>query len=453
MLSTALALGFGLSSCSDDDPPAKPKLSFPETARTVTEDAGIIEVELRLDKAHSKDLLIEYSLSGTASDQHNVGTANADYRVIGERGVVEIDAGQTSGSIRIEIYNDALFEPDETIEIEITDTNTDEIERTADDAMVITITSDDAQVVASFVNTTMTVTERDGLAVDNGDLVLSLIKIPVQLDKAASSDLVVQYDIKLDLTDPERNDAIDSVWASQNGIPTRYYDYYVHGTKGELTIPGGSTTADIEIQVLTDFLFEDDEFIEITLKESGSVQIGTNNKMTITLGEQDGKVILLEWHPDHTDVDMDMFLWVGADTTSLNAFLPLGITPSVTNKYEIIFLPTVFAEGGFGLSYVYYEGTANPMEFRVSFAGFADGDLESVDDWVSFEASYTPANINPWDTEAGTYPPAIVQRFVVENGVYSYGNIQVPVSGSRVHPTDVVKPQRMKSPVARRSVF
>lgn len=442
-LSTLVVAAVG---CKEDEAPTRPKLSFAQPALTVNEDAGTIKVELILDKAHSKDLRIEYALGGTASDQDVVGTANADYRIAKDHGLVKIEAGETSGFIDIEIFSDNTFEPDETIEIAIIDTNTDEIELTADDEMVITIKNDDSQYVASFAAATMTVSERDAVALQSGELVLSRLKIPVQLDKAASSDLVVQYDIKIDFDDNTRNDAIDSLWAFQNQVPSRYYDYYVHGVKGQLTIPAGATTADIEIQLLVDFMFEDDETIEITLKESASVATGTNNKLVITVEEQDGTAIVLQWDDAHTDVDMDMFLWVGEDTTNLTAFLPLAITPSVTNKIEIIFLPTLFADGAFGLSYVYYEGTANPMNFIVGFVDFEDGVVEPIEDIVYFEASYSTANLNPWAEESGTYPPAIVHRFLVEGGTFKFGNIQVPTTGSRLRPESTPRPPRMKMP-------
>lgn len=454
ILSIALlvAAGFGLSSCKDDDPPVRPKLSFAETSITVNEDDGNLEVELVLDKPHSKDLRIEFSLGGTASDQDKVGTAGADYEVVGDHDVVEIPAGETSGIIELEIYPDAEFEGDETIEISILDTNTDEIEVTADDEVEITITNDDAQLTVSFQHSTMTFNERDGVEVSGEDLVLTPVNVPVLLDKAAPVDVVVNYTIKIDLEDEARNDAIDSTWGYQNQIPRRYYDYYIPGTAGQLSIPKGATTANIELMLITDFMFEDDETIEITLQPSSATQVGTNSTTVIDVEEQDGKVVALVWDNAHTDVDLDMFLWAGADTTDLDLG-PAAITPSFTIKNEIIFIPALFSGGGYGLSYVYYQGTADPMNFEVRFVDFADGVVEAEADWDIFSASYGLANINPWDTETGVYPPAIAHRFVITDGVYTYGKIQVPASGSRINPnksdppkpvrTNKIKPGRM----------
>ena len=323
-----VTMGFAISSCKEDDPPAKPKLSFAESEMTVGEDDGTIEVEVVLDKPYSKDLNIEYELGGTASDQDVVGTANADYEVVGDHGVVVIESGQTTGVIELEIYSDAAFENDETIEISILDTNTDAIELTADDDVVITITNDDAQLIASFPSATMTVNESDGI---DGP-----ISVTVQLDQAPTSDVTVTYTLD--------GSAIDSLFAfnyEPQPIPPAYYDYYVDGISGEVVIPAGSTTGTIDLQLYSDFMFEDDETIEITLTETNEVKLGTNNTMTVTIEQQDGKVIALVWDDAHNDVDMDMFLWAGPTVDNFEGVIATAITPRTTPRQELIFLPFV----------------------------------------------------------------------------------------------------------------
>ncbi|MEX2233869.1 MAG: Calx-beta domain-containing protein, partial [Cyclobacteriaceae bacterium] len=322
-IATVIAVGFGFSSCKEDEPPSKPKLSFSESTMTVNEDDGTIEVELVLDKAYSKDLNIEYDLGGTASDQDAVGTADADYEVAGDHGSVVIESGETSGVIELDIYDDSDFEDNETIEISIIDINTSDVELTADDEIEITITNDDAQLQASFASTTMTVNEADGTD--------GLIEITVQLDQTATQDIVIEYTLD--------GSAFDSAFAYEEEIPRSYYDYYINGVTGELVIPSGQNSANIEIQLYTDFMFEDDETIEITL--TGSNAAPTNNKMTITLEQQDGKVIALVWDETYTNVDMDMFLWVGEDIDNLVGILATALTPRTTPTQELIFIPSL----------------------------------------------------------------------------------------------------------------
>jgi hypothetical protein len=441
-IGTVMAFAVGLSSCKDDEPPAKPKLSFAESTMTVAEGAGTIEVELLLDKPYSKNLRIEYNLGGTAKDQDAVGSADADYEVGGTHGVVEIESGATSGVIELELYDDAAFEEDETIEVTIGDTNTGDIEVTEDDHIVVTITNDDAPVKASFVNTTMTVNEADGLTV-------GLVSVPVQLDKPAPVDLTVEYTLA--------GTAYDSTYAYQHNprIPSAYYDYFIntpHEQYGKLVIPKGATTANIEIGLRSDFLFEDDETIEITLKP-GIAQIDANNKITITLLQQDGKVIALEWDDDsYTDVDMDLFLWTGNDIANLDLILAVSNFADVEQKFELVFIPSVVTGGTFGLSHTYYSGSANPMAFTVRFIDFADGQPEAEADEDVFTATYTDANLNPYETTKVN--PAIVQTFKIVDGAYvDITDITVPTSGSRVRMPSLrggLKQNRMSLP--RRSL-
>ena len=430
ILSTTIVigLGFGFSSCKDDEPPAKPKLSFAQSAMTVGESDGVIEVELVLDKPYSKDLTIEYDLGGTASDQDAVGTANADYEVVGDHGVVVIESGETSGIIELEIFEDGAFESDETIEISIMDTNTADVEVTADDEIVITISNDDAQLVASFATTTMTVNENDG-----PDPLL----VTVQLDNPATSDITIEYTLPIVQGENIRM-AVDSTSAA-GSEPRRPYDYYIDGVSGELVIPAGETSADIRIQVVSDLYFEGDETIQIELTGSNSAIIGTSNTMTITVEQEDGKVIGLLWDPSHTDVDMDMFLFVGDDIETLEfpgSLLALSINASTDIQEEVIFLPTVLTsdieEAAFGLSYVYYEGTASPMNFEVHFVDLVEGEFEPDADRDIFPATYTAANLNEWDKETGN-DPIIVQTFRIVTGDYiELTDITVPDAGSRM---------------------
>lgn len=433
IVSLAILMGLGLafSSCKEDDPPAKPKLSFEKSTMTVNEDKGTVEVAVLLDKPYSKDLRIEYDLSGTAKDQASVGTADADYEDTGD-GVVKINSGETEGTIELEIYNDALFEDDETIVISITDTNTDEIELTEDREITITIKSDDAQVQAFFASTSMTVNE--AYKSENG-----LLMVPVQLDKAAPADITVEYTLG--------GSAIDSTAAFKNQpqIPPQYYDYYINIAKelyGKVVIPKGATTANIEISIYSDFLFEDDETIEITLKP-GTVQIGTNNKMTITVQQQDGKVIALEWDDAYTDVDMDLFLWAGTDLNSLNTLVAFSNFEDVTEKLELVFIPSIITGGYFGLSHNYYSGTADPMNFTVRFIDFADGALEDPATEEVFTATYSLANRNAYqETKVN---PVVVQTFRIENSTFlDITDITVPASGSRMRTSEWKLPAGFK---------
>lgn len=416
----AICMGFGFSSCKEDEPPAKPKLSFAKTEITVNEDDGVLEVELVLDKAHSKDLRIEYELGGTADDQDIVGTANADYEVQGSHGVVKIEAGQTTGVIELDIYPDAGFEEDETIEIAILDTNTDEIELTADDEVVITIKNDDAQLVLSFVNPDLTVNEADGV-----------LEVQLVLDKPAPRDLTFSYELS--------GSATDSITAWNNKVNP---DYYVNGTSGQFQIRAGETTGLIDLRVYSDLLVEDaNQATEAIDPETIVITVGTNgvqmadNEIEIKLVQEDGLLIALLW-PDPANAlqaDMDLLLRVGNSTSSWLGVLT-GSAAEGFQGPEIIFIPKVITYAAYGLSHTYYDGTLDPLKFKVLFIDIIDSALEPQANILSYEATYTAANKNKWTDVSSTQ---VVQTFEKNaTGFTTPSQITVPTAGSRVRSTD-----------------
>ncbi len=398
---------FGLSSCKDDDEPfVKAKLSVSTETVTIAEGGGKATVEIVLDKAAPTDITVEYSLGGTA-------VSPADYSVVGTEGELDIPQGQTSATIEINIVDDAIFEGNETIEIELQDVNSDDVEITNDDEAVITITENDTQVEITMAVATVTVNEEDGEAI-----------IEVSLSNPAAQAITVNYTLT--------GTALDTVFAATQTEPIhpQYWDYYIDTeTSGELVIPQGANKGEISVQILTDFQFEDTETIVITLDNATGATIGTNKVTTINVEQQNGKVIALVW--EGADVDMDMFLWIGEDVSDL-FFASSSTNPAVTPKVEALIIPDNIDNVAFGTSYTYYEGTADPMNFEAHFADFVDGEVEDVADRDIYPGSYTLANINQW-TDEGAPTPAIAQTFEKNAGVFENitDPIVAPATGSR----------------------
>ena len=397
----------GLSSCKDDDEPfVKSKLSVATETVTIGEGGGTAEVEIVLDKAAPTDITVEYSLGGTA-------VSPADYSVVGTEGEIDIPQGQTSAKIKINIVNDAVYEGNETIEIELQDVDSDDVEITNDDEAVITITEDDAQVEITMAVATVTVNEEDGEAI-----------IQVNLSTPAAQAITVNYTLT--------GTALDTLFAATQTqpIPPQYWDYYIDAdNSGELVIPQGANKGEISVQILTDFQFEDSETIIITLDNATGATIGTNKVTTINVEQQDGKVIALVW--EGADVDMDMFLWIGEDVSDL-FFIANSANPGVTPKVEALIIPDNIDNLAFGTSYTYYEGTANPMNFEAHFADFVDGVVEGEATRDIYPGTYSLANINRWD-EDDAPAPAIAQTFEKNAGVFQNitDPIVAPATGSR----------------------
>ena len=154
-LISCLIVGFvllPLSSCKDDEPPAKAKISFVESTITVNEADGIIEIEVVLDKPAIEDFQIEYETDGTAQDLETASQSSPpDYEILtdlNDYGKIEILKGETSGIVEIELFSDLDIEDSETIEISLTAIKfSTQAELTIDDNIEITLEQEDGLLV------------------------------------------------------------------------------------------------------------------------------------------------------------------------------------------------------------------------------------------------------------------------------------------------------------------
>ncbi|HEY3406041.1 MAG TPA: Calx-beta domain-containing protein [Ohtaekwangia sp.] len=404
-----------ISSCSkDDEKPSPAELTFFDDDMTVDENDGTIEVRIVLNKAFSQPIAIDYDVEGSAIEG---SSASSDYEINGSFGEVVIEAGETEAFIEIDINDDNLYEGNETIELSIDDVNSEDIIIGDADNVTITLEDNDEQPTVSFSGiTTVTMDETEA------SLEGHITEIEVTLDAPAASDVVVRYELG--------GTAVDSLLVFALEGPERYYDYAVNSesasyssssetTSGEVVIPAGETSANIELRIWSDFVFENDETIIITLESSEDATIGTNDEYQINLLQEDGRGVFLLW--DFTkDIDMDMFLWVLNEEGEHIGRLDI-VANGGTDDWEVTFLPAwiLDEEGKLGLSYTYYSGTIEPMDFGVVFADYADGDLEPEDDQELYEATYTLDNLNPWDTNEGFFPPPVAQSFDITDGQYT----------------------------------
>lgn len=297
LVSASILAGFGLflTACDDDEPPVKPKLSFELSTLTVKESDENLIIKVVLDKPASEDITIDYSLSGTALDDVTAGTTDdPDYEIIGDYKEVEIEEGETTGMIELDLYTDGLLENDENIEISIEDVDSDQIEITRDD------------------------------------------------------------------------------------------------------------------------------------------------EINITLKQEDGLIIALEWPAPTADktADMDIIVRAGQNTTTWTGVLNLAAEGSFQGP-EIVFIPKAVTFPAFGVSYVYYDGTIDPLKFTATFIDFVNGEVEPVATRQPFEATYTAINKNKW-TDINT--TIVVQTFLKTGDVFAAPSaITVPATGSRIGSYDDFK--------------
>lgn len=440
-------LTIGFSSCKDDeDPPAKAILEFSSATKTVSEGEDNVKANIVLDKPAPADVIVSYSLEGNAT--RKLGSVPGDYEIVGTAGEVEIAKGESTGEIVLNILEDTSLELDEKIVITIDDVSSSQVEIGTDDQMEITITGG-GNVTASFAAAALTVNEGDD----------GIHELVVNLNAAAAFDVTVEYTIKsfLDANgDFVPGTAIDSLIGTTEEYPSEYWDYYVDSeTVGELVIPAGETSGIIGINVYSDFIWEDDDKIELTLTASTGVTVGATPTMTVTIEQEDGKIVELDWtNGASTAADMDLFLWVTVPDNEGNPVqVPFAsaVNPSDEGP-ETRIIPNAFSNGlltelgettlEYGASYVYWGGTQTPLQFTVTLGNLVAGVPSEID---TYNGTYTLANINEWDNQTTGTDPIIVQTFEYTGGnLANISDITIPTTGSRVRSAEI-KPMLKRS--------
>ena len=286
------------------------------------------------------------------------------------------------------------------------------------------------------------------------------LQIQVVLDKAASEDITIEYSIS--------GTAKDDVSAGT----TAPADYEVVTDYLELEIPEGETTGIIELDLYSDSDFEDDETIELAIEDvdSEAIEITRDDDIVITVQQEDGLIVFLEWGTgdgeNYTDVDLDLFLWGENNAATLVRSNYVGLAgsnyTSLRGSYvppEFFFLPYAGVDDGmFGISATYYEGTADPMNFDITFVEIVNG-AEAAS--VTKSATYTLANINKWDEDAAIDPILIMKFKKTGNDYLDFEDITVPGAGSRFgtsseftlkkQPSNFVMPERLKQILYKRN--
>jgi hypothetical protein len=134
---------------------------------------------------------------------------------------------------------------------------------------------------------------------------------------------------------------------------------------------------------------------------------------------------------------MDLFVWLEGEVVNFSA--SDNANPETPDPpYEGLFIPAGFPNGTYGVSYNYYRGTSDDVDFIGIMYGRLNGNKYPYfsivnSEFLAFEGNYGLVNINNYvETEID---PAVVQE-MVKNGINytSISQITVPVSGSRYIP-------------------
>ncbi|NEP13050.1 MAG: DUF4347 domain-containing protein [Symploca sp. SIO2C1] len=227
----------GVGTITDDD--SLPNLSIDDV--TVDETAGTATFTVSLDQASGQNVTVDFAtIAGTAVDPDDF---------TGTNGTLTILAGDTTGTITVNINDDALDELNETFTVELSNATNATI---ADAEGLGTITDDDAAPNLSIND--VTVNEGAGTAT-----------FTVTLDQASGQDVTLDF-------------------ITNDGTAINPDDFT--GTNGTLTIAAGDTTGTITVDIVDDAIDEVDETFTVDITSATNATI-TNNQGVGTITDND----------------------------------------------------------------------------------------------------------------------------------------------------------------------
>ncbi len=144
----------------------------------------------------------------------------------------------------------------------------------------LTITMDNLQGTAVLVNTTDTAT----ITITNDDFVIVSIDDPTPIVEGDSGPATLTFTVSLDQADPVNDTDIDYTITGGN-----------EAGNGQVTIPSGDTSVEIDVTTNGDTVVEADEVITVTLDNTSNGTLsGTENVGSSSFTDDDGVIVSID---------------------------------------------------------------------------------------------------------------------------------------------------------------
>jgi hypothetical protein len=231
----------------ENDPP--PILQFVTAELSGSEFLTSVDLYLELSTTSFNDIAVDYMVTG--------GTANGggvDYALA--TGTATIISGLTTGAIPLSVVNDALYELDETIVIELF--NPQNAEFGPDSVLTYTIYDNETPPSIAFT-----------AVGDSGAENITVPGMQLELSTEAGVDVSVEYYVSGG-TASASGDNVDFALAA-----------------GTAVIPAGELTNQILFSVENDLLDELDETVEVTIANPTYAYLGINRIFVYTINDND----------------------------------------------------------------------------------------------------------------------------------------------------------------------
>ena len=229
---------------TDNDP--EPSVAFSLKGSRGEESATPARVEAVLSSASGKTVTVDYGVTG--------GTASANADFVLPNGTLTFEPGETVKTIGLEVVDDSLHEGDETVEVSLGNAKNATAGGTI--THVYTIKDNDPMPAVGFREPTR-----------RGDEAIDPARLAVVLSGASARPVTVEY-------------AVTGGTASGRGA-----DYALR--EGSLTFGPGETAKTIELEVVDDGLHEEDETVEVSLRNAKNAALGEIAAHTYAIADND----------------------------------------------------------------------------------------------------------------------------------------------------------------------
>ena len=107
----------GLFSCQKNSDAGPSTAKFLASTATYAEDKGLVNIDITLSSAQAQDVTVQYTWSGAAGTY-----LDGDFK-FGIPGSIVIKAGETTGSIQLQIIDDTQIDADDVVTLTLSGTS------------------------------------------------------------------------------------------------------------------------------------------------------------------------------------------------------------------------------------------------------------------------------------------------------------------------------------------
>ena len=248
LLSILIVQAILLNACkkSESSPPA---ISIQDTISVA--EGTLTPITVSIPVTLSSSSAVQVSLKWSTSD----GSAKAGSDYVGVKdSLLVFEPGETSKNIVVQIVNDAIYEPDKTFYVTLTDVKNADILKYQ---TTVTIKNDDPYIPVINTPSVFKITE--------GTTANVIAKIPIILNFA--------YD-----------KAISLKWKTTEGS-ARAYEDYTPVTAGTLTFAPGETQKTLDLEIVSDNILEFNDSLFVDISDVNDAIVGNGHTKVIIMND------------------------------------------------------------------------------------------------------------------------------------------------------------------------